>query len=255
MDDSAEQIAKNPSVPDPADRLCSLVESRLPLTVESDGSQDDWSVVGPTILVAATRHLRAIAYLQETFPSRVIGWQLLRSLFEYVTTYAWVTVDPVTRAPQWLKYDYEYRLKLANDFRQLGEEFVEEVERQQIEGALPGVVAMPDLLSRTRTADEAWAEPLQTLDGYLPEENRSFRRLYPLIYRNGSQFTHPSSHVVERFVTRGGDHHLVVGEEKESERDLALIGSGTLAAGLAIAVTATPALGISLGEIQQALSE
>jgi hypothetical protein len=38
VDDSAEQIAKNP---DPVHRLCSLVESRLPLTVESDGSQDD----------------------------------------------------------------------------------------------------------------------------------------------------------------------------------------------------------------------
>ena len=34
------------------------------------------------------------------------------------------------------------------------------------------------------------------LEGYLPEENRSFRALYPLIYRNGSQFTHPSTHAL-----------------------------------------------------------
>jgi hypothetical protein len=91
-------------VPDFADRLCTLVESRLPLTVESDGSQDDWDVVGPAILVAAARHLRAIAHLQERFPSGVIGWQLLRSLFEYVTSYPWVAADAEARAARWLKY-------------------------------------------------------------------------------------------------------------------------------------------------------
>ena len=35
-----------------AERLCSLVESRLPLTVDSDGSEEDWNVVGPAILAA-----------------------------------------------------------------------------------------------------------------------------------------------------------------------------------------------------------
>jgi hypothetical protein len=114
---------------------------------------------------------------------------------------------------------------------------------------------MPDLLSRTSTVDEAWAETLQGLDGYLPEENRSFRQLYPLIYRNGSQFTHPSSHVVDRFVSRADEQHLVVGDERAPGRDLALIGGGILAAGLTIAVTATPGLAVSLDEIRQALSE
>lgn len=248
------RLKYNSSVTDFADRLCTLIESRLPLTVESDGTQDDWNVVAPAILVAAAQHLRAVAHLQETFPSGVIGWQLLRSLFEDVTTYAWVAAEPETRAARWLKYDYEYRLKLANDFQQLGEEFVSEAERQKIEAALPDVVAMPDLLSRTRAADEAWAETLQGLDDYLPEENRSFRRLYPLIYRNGSQFTHPSSHVVDRFVARADEQHLVIGDEQAPGRDLAVIGSGILAAGLTIAVAATPALAISLDEIRQGLA-
>lgn len=63
-----------------AERLCSLVESRLPLTVDSDGSEEDWNVVGPAILAAAARHLRAIAHLQATLPSAVVGWQLVRSM-------------------------------------------------------------------------------------------------------------------------------------------------------------------------------
>jgi hypothetical protein len=85
--------------------------------------------------------------------------------------------------------------------------------------------------------------------------NRRFRRLYPMIYRNGSQFTHPSSHVVDRFVAGADEQDLVVGDERAPGRDLAVIGSGILAAGLTIAVTATPALAISLDEIRQALSE
>jgi hypothetical protein len=60
------------------------------LTVESDGSEDDWGVVAPAILAAAARHLRARSYLQDNFGSGVVGWPVLRSLFEYVATYAWV---------------------------------------------------------------------------------------------------------------------------------------------------------------------
>ena len=70
---------------------------------------------------------------------------------------------------------------------------------------------------------------------------RRFRRLYPLVYRNGSRFTHPSSHAVDAFVT-GDPPDLVVGDEKALERNLALVGSGILALGLAVAVTATPTL-------------
>lgn len=236
------------------ERLCNLVESRLPVTVVSDGSEDDWSVVGPAILAAAVRHLRAIAHLQQTLPSAVITWQLLRSMFEYVATYAWVAADPAIRTEQWLKYDYVHRLKLDNDFRELGEAFFDDdTDRRRVEGFRPHVTAMPDLVSRARSADEAWAERLQELEATLPEGNRSFRRLYPVIYRNGSRFTHPSSHVVDALVT-GNPTQLAVGDERPLERDLALIGTGILALGLAVAVTATPSLELSVDDIREALA-
>jgi hypothetical protein len=191
--------------------------------------------------------------VQEVIPSAVIGWQLLRSLFEYVATYAWVAAHPNTRAKQWLKYDYVYRLKLDDDFRVLGEVFIDATERQRVENYLQNVTPMPDLVSRTRVADEAWAEQLAELDGYLPEDNRSFRRLYPMIYRNGSRFTHPSSHVVDAFVT-GTPPELTVGDERPLERDLSIIGTGILAAGLTIAVIATPALELTVEDIRRALA-
>jgi hypothetical protein len=84
-------------------RIASLVESRLPLAVESDGSEEDWDITGPAMLVAAVRHLRALERLQDGFPSGVVAWQILRSVFEYVTTFAWIAADPETRIRSWLK--------------------------------------------------------------------------------------------------------------------------------------------------------
>ena len=96
-------------------------------------------------------HLRAIAHQQAAFPSAVIGWQLLRSMFEYVATYAWIAADPTTRSGQWLKSDYAQRLKLDNDFRELGETFLDEVERERVKDFLPEM----DGLSARSTAAAA----------------------------------------------------------------------------------------------------
>lgn len=237
-----------------AAQVCDLLESRLPLTVESDGNEDDWNVVGPAILAATGRHLRAIAHLKVTFPSAVVGWQLVRSMFEYVATYAWVAADPDTRAQRWLKGDYQQRLKLIDDLRSLEVPLLEDEDRDRIAAFGADTNEMPrSLVDRTTEADQAWGERLDEL-GTLSEDMRSFRRLYPLIYRNGSRFTHPSSHVVAAFV--GGDPpQLSVGEERPLERDLALIGSAILAIGLAIATTATPALELTLEEVREALSD
>jgi hypothetical protein len=102
------------------------------------------------MIVASTRQLRAIVHVEETSPSRVIGWQLVRSMFEYVTTYAWVAAESETRTKRWLKYDYEQRRKLDDDFRELGDALLDDDdERERIGGFLPDVQPMPNLVQRT----------------------------------------------------------------------------------------------------------
>jgi hypothetical protein len=54
---------------------------------------------------------------------------------------------------------------------------------------------------------------------------------YVWIYRNGSRFAHPSSHVVGAFVN-GHPPELTVGDEDALEKQLALIGTAVLALGL-----------------------
>jgi Family of unknown function (DUF5677) len=243
------------SLTDYATRLCELLESRLPLGVRSDGREDDWDTVGPAVLAAAARHLRAIIYLQTTFPSAVIVWQLVRSMFEYVATYAWVAADPDQRAKEWLKSDYVQRRKLDDDLRSLGEELLDPEQRRRVADFGLDADEMPgSLADRATDADRAWSERLAELADALPEEVRSFRRLYALIYRNGSRFTHPTSHVVAAFIS-GRPPELSVGDERAVERDLAMIGAAILAVGLVIACTATPALSIPVDDVRAAISE
>jgi hypothetical protein len=116
-----------------ADRLAGLVEDRLPLAVETDGSQNDWNVVGPALLAGAIGHLRSLQHQQSELPSALVGWQLLRSLFEYVVTFAWIGYAPHDRSPRWLKADYQQRIKMHNDFATLGEELLEEPVRAAFE--------------------------------------------------------------------------------------------------------------------------
>jgi hypothetical protein len=82
---------------------------------------------------------------------------------------------------------------------------------------------------------------------------RHFRRLYPLIYRNGSRFTHPTTHVAARFIS-GAAPQLTVGPEQPLERDLKQIGTGILALALAVATAATPQLVLTLDDVHAALT-
>lgn len=237
---------------DVADRLAGLVEVRLPLAVPSEGNQDDWNIIGPTLLVAAIRHLRALQRLQDDFPSALIGWQLLRSLFEYVVTLAWIAHDPSERAKRWLKSDFQQRLKMDDDFAALGTALLQEGVRAEFEAYEPQLEGLPPVPNRARAADAEWEAILEELDDRLPEEFRRFRGLYPLIFRNGSQFIHPTTHGVNALI-EGEAPDLRVTQERPLERDLLLIGDGLVALGLAIASVATPAAGIEIEQVRAAL--
>jgi hypothetical protein len=86
-----------------ARQLVALLADRLPVDVESDGSQEDWNVVGPALLAASATHLDELASVVEEGRSGLIAWQILRALYEYVATFAWVAADPATRTQSWFE--------------------------------------------------------------------------------------------------------------------------------------------------------
>jgi hypothetical protein len=235
------------------DRIADLLESRLPLTVQTDGSQDDWNVIGLALLAASVRHLRVLRQLQAEVPSGIVGWQILRALFEYVTTFAWIASEPDVRARRWLKSDFEQRLKLHNDLASLGEELLEQGVREEFESYEPELPALPAVPERTSAADEEWQATIQELDDRLPEDFRRFRLLYSLIYRNGSRFVHPTTHGVNLFIEKNPPEVAIAGE-RPLQRDLVLIGNGLVALGLVIGSAAVPSLELEVEEVRQALA-
>jgi hypothetical protein len=204
------------------------------------------------LLVAAIRQLRALQNLQDGFPSGLIGWQVLRSLFEYLVTFSWIAHDPPERAKRWLKADFQQRLSMDDDFAALGTPLLEEAERTEFEGYEPELRQPPPVPARAEAVDSEWADVLQELDDRLPEEFQRFRALYPLIFRNGSQFIHPTTHAVNAFV-EGAAPELRVTQERVLQRDLLLIGNGLVALGLAVATYAMPEAGLEIEEVRATL--
>ena len=242
------------SASDYADRISSLLEARLPLAVEGGGGEDDWSVVGPAMLAAAARHLRALQHLQGGFSSGVVAWQILRSMFEYVTTFAWVAAEPETRTQRWLKCDYEQRLKLNNDLVCLGADpLLDAATRKRLSGYGPNLERMPSFADIALQADEAWRDTLRHLDGYVCEGRAALQAAVRMDLPQRQQVYTPDLSWGERLCERhptGVDRR----DERPHERNLAVIGTAVLALGLAVASTAVPALGMAVDEVVEALS-
>jgi Family of unknown function (DUF5677) len=240
-------------VPTPSENLVALVKMRLPLSIENSGVLNDWKVVGPGLIAASTKHVQAIDAIQQRDPSALVQWTLIRSLFEYVATFAWIAGDTRERAKGWLAHEFEQRIKLHNDFVAEGQRPILSEETLESFKAFidEAAEAMPGLKDRTIKADDEWHVAFDAIADLLPEDYRRLALLYAMFFRNGSRFTHPTSDAVALFVT--GRDPLVLGDEQPLERDLSLLACSLLALGLVIASTAVPELNLSVADIRTAL--
>ncbi len=191
--------------------LTQLIRDHLPHVVESSGAMDDWSLAGPAILAAAAGTLDAILTLRP-LEHELDESNLLRGLYEYSVTFAWIAADPDIRIQRWLKYDYSERLRTDADFRAAGTPLLDDDVRAELEAYGAEVRMMPDLASRSDAADASWSAMLTER---IPQvgEQASFRGLYRLIFRGSSGFTHPTTRALTRFVS-GGDSQYQVSVER-----------------------------------------
>jgi hypothetical protein len=191
--------------------LKQLVRDRLPHAVESTGEMDDRNLAGPAILAAAAGTMEAILSLRP-LERELDESNLLRSLYEYTTTFAWIAADPETRTRRWLRSDYSERLHTDDDFRAAGTPLLEDDVRAELQAYGDDLRMMPDLVGRADGADTAWnalfAEKLPEAGDYA-----SSRGLYRLIFRGASGFTHPTTRALKRFIS-GGDGQFVVDVER-----------------------------------------
>jgi hypothetical protein len=80
-----------------------IAEQIFPTTIPRTGANDEWLIAGPGLIARATRTLHAI-HLLKNGGFEADGYTLLRSLYEHVTRFAWLAVDPPKHLPLWLKW-------------------------------------------------------------------------------------------------------------------------------------------------------
>lgn len=159
---------------------------------------DEWPILGPALVAASAGTMEALLTLRP-LRREVDESNVLRSLYEYTTTFSWIASDPATRARRWLKYDYAARLRTDSDFRAAGIPLLEDGLRAELEAYGADISSMPDLAARAEGADARWG---RFLGDRLPDAAgyASFRDLYRLVFRGASGFTHPTSRALTRFV-------------------------------------------------------
>ena len=112
---SAETIAALDLAAVRSDRVLALLARYLPQAKHGTGAHDDWLVAGPALIARAARALQAIRTLRPGLFNLDAG-VLLRSMFEYIVTFAWFAADPAAYAPLWVKADRVQRVRGDNDW-------------------------------------------------------------------------------------------------------------------------------------------
>ena len=172
--------------------LAALVRPYLPVDVLVRGPADAWPLVGPALIARATGSPEAILAFVP-LGREADADTLLRSLYEHVTTFAWLAGVPgEERMRRWLKSDCEARLHTDEDCRKVGVKILDDDRRKEFEetaAALPK--GMPALLDRAEAADAHWVSRVTGLrDSTTPT---SFRGLYAAAYRRFSAIAHPTN--------------------------------------------------------------
>lgn len=154
----------------------------------------------------------------------------VRSLYELAVTVAWVLADPEPRKELWEGEALVQQLKLHNDLAGFGETLLS-VGQQQ---AAANAKGMPPLTQRAGEADVHWATRVRGL--HAASHLLSFRGLYNVIYRLGSQPTHGSIASLLPYIDQEPNRYVVRPLKPDNRVPYALV-SPLLAITLTIAAT------------------
>jgi uncharacterized protein DUF5677 len=197
--------------------LVDLVRSHFPIEAPVD-RPSAWLLVGPGLIARATGSLESILTLAPLHRETDAG-TLLRSLYEHVTTFAWLGADPSEdRMRRWDKADMSELRMMDNDLRASGVQFLRPKARRKLERSLAEASSsknMPSLLDRAEAADAHWSGKITCLRG--PGTLESFRGLYAVGYRSLSVFAHPSSRGLTPVMTGLDDGPAVIQLDERHE--------------------------------------
>lgn len=197
------------------DAMRRLIDHRLPLQFERD---EFWGPVAHGFLARGGTLLDSLALLAEhDQPGEAVI--LLRVLFEHVTTFCWLAIDPKSHLTMWTEWTNSRRLKLHNEAKRFGVEVLTPKEAEESRSAKPPV-PLPQL---AREVDEYWSQASPAFRPFDAESPHilSFTGFYTAVYRTGSNLVHADLLSVDRFATMPLHRQATIHpqEAKPSERN------------------------------------
>jgi Family of unknown function (DUF5677) len=177
------------------DAMTALVEERLPLQFEEDNL---WGPVAHGFLARGGTLLESLTLLVERGMEGE-AQMLLRILFEHVTTFCWLAIDPEPHVEQWREWADSRRLKVHEDAKRFGIKVLTPAEVEQFKSAKPPL-PLPQLAQKV---DEHWSEVSTAFRPYEPDDPNilTFSGFYTAVYRKASNLVHADMVSVDRFMT------------------------------------------------------
>jgi hypothetical protein len=184
-----------------------LVSASLPLDLPPDATWWDAHCAG--MISRMTDSVESIAALI-TADRAVDAGALIRVLYEAVTKFCWIAVDPDVRYGRWQADAVAWDRKLVNDARAHGVE----LEMPVVDEALGApIVEMPPMVELVKEVDDHWGGQLVGFEaaGHGLGGLVTFRELYVPLYRTLSEAVHSRPDVMRAYMAVGS-HFWQMGE-------------------------------------------
>lgn len=203
------------------DEITALIAERLPQMFSAGVSEgDQWPPIAHGFLARAGTLLETLTALVE----RGNGGEaqmLLRIIYEHVTTFCWLAIDPEPHVLRWRDWANARQLKVHNDAKRFGVKVLTDAEVAEYESAElpPGVAQLAEEVDRYWSEHSTAFRPYDE-SGDDPPSILTFRGFYTAVYRKTSNLVHADMASPDRFASKPLAGHVTIDiSEQRSENN------------------------------------
>jgi hypothetical protein len=197
------------------DQISALIAERLPMMSPAG---DDWPPIADGFLARTGQLLEALTVLVE-HGHEGEAQMLLRIVYEHVTTFCWLAIDPEANILQWREWADSRQLKLHRDAKRFGITVLTKAEVARYESAR-APLPLPQLAEKV---DDYWSEQSTAFrpyddSGEDPPSILTFSGFYTSVYRKASNLIHADMASPDRFASMPLQGHVTIrSAEQHSE--------------------------------------
>jgi Family of unknown function (DUF5677) len=181
------------------DEITALIAEHLPLMFDAD--EDDWPPIAAGFLARAGQLLEALTALVERGHEGE-AQMLLRIVYEHVTTFCWLAIDPKPHVLRWREWANSRQLKVHNGAKRFGITVLNPAEVAAYEKE-QSPVSLPQL---AKEVDRHWAQHSTAFRPYDDKKAHqlnvlTFSGFYTAVYRKTSNLIHADMASPDRFAS------------------------------------------------------